>query len=116
MGITEANTYFAARINGDAWDSATDTNKNKALATAERQLDLHRDRVETTRFYYAIYEQALWLLSGDSRAALQQAGVQSMSLGKLSESYRLPAGRDPTIAPQAWTYLRGPALKGGGIR
>jgi hypothetical protein len=116
LGLTEANAYFASRINSDTWDAATDANKTKAMTTSERQLEPYRYRVDTTRFYYAIYEQALWLLTGDSRAVLQQAGVQSMSIGKLSETYKSTSGRDPAIAPQAWVFLRGPTLKAGGLR
>jgi hypothetical protein len=115
MGLEQASAYFAARINSDIWDAASEANKTKALATAEIQLELYRDRVDTTRFYYAIHEQAIWLLQGDARAGLQQAGVKSMSLSKMSEDYNLH-GRDPAIAPQAWAFLRGPTLKAGGLR
>ena len=111
----EADTYFSARLHAEAWDNASESDKTKALTQAERQLEPYKGRVDTTRFYYAVYEQALWLLQGDQRGELQQAGVQSMSISKLSESYSL-GGRDPAIAPQAWVYLRGPTLKGGGLR
>lgn len=113
--LAGANSYFQTRLNSQAWENASTTDREKALATAERQLESYKDRVDTARFYYAVYEQALWLLQGDQRGELQQAGVQSMSLGKLSETYKLN-GRDPAIAPQAWAYLRGPSLKVGGLR
>jgi len=114
VNLATADKYFQTRINSQAWDNASQSDKEKALTTSARMLESYRCKVDTTRFYYAIYEQAIWLLSGDSRAELQQAGVQSMGFGDLSESYQLQ-GRDPSIAPQAWTFLRGPSLKAGGL-
>lgn len=113
--IAEANSYFANRLNADAWHNASDPDKNSALTMAERQLEPYRGRVDGTRFAYAVFEQALWVLQGDQRAELQQAGVVSTSLGSMSENYRL-GYRDPTIAPQAWAYLRGPKVKAGALR
>lgn len=110
-----ADDYFSTRLHAEAWDSADEPTRAKALAQAERQLEPHRDRADTTRFSYAVYEQALFLLQGDERSELQQAGVVSMSVGKLSETYK-DTGRDPAIAPQAWAYLRGSSVKGGGLR
>ena len=115
MGLTRANAYFASRLNSETWDSATDANKVKALNTAELQMDFYKTRIDSTSFCYAVYEQAIWLLAGDSRAELQQAGVQSMSLGSLSETYR-ETNRDLSIAPKAWMFLRGPFVKTGGLR
>jgi elongation factor P hydroxylase len=106
--------YFATRLGSQAWDAASDTDKAKALVTAERQLQAYEDRTDRATFTNAVYEQALWLLSGDNRAELQQAGVVSATLGSLSETYQLR--RDPTVAPQAWAFLRGRSLKAGGLR
>lgn len=115
MDPMAADQYFQTRLNSQAWETASQGDREKALETAERTLNIYRDRVDSTRFSYAVYEQALWLLQGDQRGELQQAGVQSMSIGKLSEAYAL-GGRDPSIAPQAWSYLQGPARKAGGLR
>ncbi|WP_129588700.1 hypothetical protein [Moorella stamsii] len=61
-----------------------------------------------------MYEQAIWLLEGDERAKLQQAGVAHANIGSLTEIYK--PRHDPAIAPQAWYFLRGPSLKAGGLR
>lgn len=37
--IVEAQTYFDGRLGTDAWDSATDTEKTKALTMATRAID-----------------------------------------------------------------------------
>lgn len=113
--VTGANQYFAGRLNSSAWDSASQSDKEKAITTATRQLEAYRGRADSTQFSYAVFEQAIWLLTGDQRGDIQQAGVQSMSLGSMSESYDLQ-GRDPTVSPQAWVFLRGPKIKVGGLR
>lgn len=115
--LAGANTYFVQRLNTEAWDTANETTKTKALAQAERQLESYRARVSGSgsRFLYAVYEQALWLLRGDERADLQQAGVQGFSVGGVSEQFNTK-GRDPNIAPHAWAYLRGSGVKAGHLR
>lgn len=112
--VAGANTYFAGRLNTSAWDNASDIDRQKALSQAERQLEPYRGRTDGIRFSYAVYEQALWLLQNDQRAELQQAGVKGLSLGSMSEQFDT-AGRDPTIAPQAWAYLRGSRVKAGQV-
>ncbi|OPX89983.1 MAG: hypothetical protein A4E53_01198 [Pelotomaculum sp. PtaB.Bin104] len=114
MDIASANLYFTERLNTTAWDNASDANKLKALSQAERELEFYKDRVDMTRFYYAVYEQVLWLLTGDTRSELQQAGVTAVSIGSTSEQYN--PGHDVLIAPRAWFYLRGPFVKTGGLR
>lgn len=109
-----AEAYFVGRLRAEAWYSAGAGDKQAALTQARRQLEPYRDRVDGTRFSYAVYEQALWLLQNDQRAQLQQAGVKGFGLGSMSEQFDT-AGRDPTIAPQAWAYLRGPQVKAGQI-
>ena len=114
--IAQANEYFVRRLNTDAWDAADEATKTKALAQAERQLDPYRSRISSsTRFFYAVCEQALWLLQGDTRAELQQAGVHGFSVGNMSEQFNTK-GRPSSIAPQAWAYLRGSGVKAGQIK
>jgi hypothetical protein len=113
--VAQANAYFSERLNTEVWDAADDPTKTKALAQAERQLEPYRNRVDGTRFLYAVYEQALWFLQGDKRAELQQAGVQGFSIGSASEQFDTK-GRDPNIAPQAWVYLRDGGVKVGQLR
>lgn len=113
--VAQANTYFNQRLHTEVWDAADDSTKTKVLAQAERQLESYRARVDGTRFIYAVCEQALWLLQGDKRAELQQAGVQGFSVGSMSEQFDM-RGRPADIAPQAWAYLRGTGVKAGRLR
>ena len=115
MTVNDADQYFANRLNSSPWDNVSDPDKTKALNMAQNDLALYENQVDYTRYNNAICEQAIWLLQGDSRAELQQNGVKSMSLGKMSEQYQLN-GRDPMIAPKAWQYIKGPSIKAGGLR
>lgn len=113
--LTEANTYFAERLNTVAWDEANDATKTKAIAQAQKNIEPYQHRADSTRLFYAVCEQALWLLQGDKRADLQQAGVQGFTVNSMSEQFNTK-GRPPTIAPQAWHYLVGVGVKVGTIR
>ena len=113
--LQKAEEYFASRLEVDAWDSAGDSSKHKALAQAEKQLESYRSRVSNTQFFYAVCEQALWLLQGDKRTELQQAGVQGFSVGNMSEQFDTK-GRRLHIAPGAWIYLQGSGVKVGQIK
>ena len=113
--LQKAAEYFASRLEADMWDSAGDSSKSKALAQAERQLEPYRNRVGSTQFFYAVCEQALWMLRGDKRAELQQAGVQGFSIGSMSEQFDTK-GRRSHIAPGAWIYLQGSGVKAGQIK
>lgn len=113
--LQQANTYFNQRLNTEAWDAASDTDRTKALAQAERTLEPYHARANNTRFLYAVCEQALWLLQGDKRGELQQAGVQGFSVGSMSEQFDMK-GRPADIAPGAWAFLRGSGVKVGQVR
>jgi hypothetical protein len=45
LSLEDAETYFAARLRSDAWDSASDADKEKALLTACRRIEAHRLQV-----------------------------------------------------------------------
>jgi hypothetical protein len=113
--VQQASEYFNGCLHTESWDTADDSTKTKALAQAQRQLEPYRNQVNSTRLLYAVCEQALWLLLGDKRGELQQAGVQGFSVGNMSEQFNTK-GRDPAIAPQAWAYLRGSGVKVGQLR
>ncbi len=113
MDLVGANQYFATRLNSQAWETASDADKSKALATAERHLAPYVDRVDPTSYGYAVCEQAIWLLQGDQRAEMEQAGVKSVSIGGVTETYT--TGRDPAIAPKAWAFLRGARFRAGSL-
>lgn len=60
------------------------------------------------RVKYAVIEQALFILAGGGeRARLQAEGVESYSIGDLSEKFRAGAGAggDVAISPEAKGYL-----------
>lgn len=113
MDTQKADEYFAGRTG--AWADAGDTEKLQALIHADRQLTSYKSKIDRTTFFCAVCEQALWLLQDDKRGELQRAGVQSFSVGNMSEQFDTK-GRPSYIAPQAWAYLRGSGVKAGQIK
>jgi len=45
LSLADAQAYFAARLHSDAWDGASDADKEKALLTACRRIEAHRLQV-----------------------------------------------------------------------
>ena len=129
--IEYAEEYFSGKIYTEEWDEADATTKEKALKEATRQIDRQplrgrkSDREQTLAFprypdtelpeavKEACCEEALALLErGNSqRRKLQQEGVQSFSLGNMSESYAAGAGKG-LLSQEAKELLR-PWLLGG---
>lgn len=125
INLTEANEYFSSRLHADAWAEAADADKEKALAMATkaidrqplkgRKTDLAQEmafpRYPDTEIPAAVKEacceEALAILeSGNSqRRKLQQEGVQSFSLGNMSEAYAAGAGRG-LLSQEAKELLR----------
>lgn len=113
IDIEEANKYFAGRLHAERWGETSDADKEKALRQATRSIDrmplrgrktdLHQPlafpRYPDTEIPEAVKEAcceiALALLErGNSqRRKLQQEGVQSFSLGNMSETYAAGAGK-----------------------
>ena len=113
VSLTEANEYFSTRLHADAWAEASDADKEKALAMATKAIDRQplkgrkTDSAQPLAFprypdteipevvKEACCEEALAILErGNSqRRKLQQEGVQSFSLGNMSEAYAPGAGR-----------------------
>ena len=107
IDIDGANEYFAGRLHAESWGQADDSTKEKALKQATRAIDRQplrgrkSDREQTLAFprypdteipkevQEACCEEALALLErGNSqRRKLQQEGVQSFTLGNMSEYY-----------------------------
>lgn len=109
--LAEATAYLEARLYASAWDAAAPADQEKALVMAARAIDRQRlqgspvESAQALQFPRAIgrveqetvpdvvqhaqVEEALALLErGNSkRRKLQADGVNSFSLGKLSESY-----------------------------
>lgn len=123
--IEEANEYFAGRLHAESWGQADDSTKEKALRQATRTIDRQplrgrkSDREQTLAFprypdieipkevQEACCEEALALLErGNSqRRKLQQEGVQSFTLGNMSESYAAGAGKG-LLSQEAKELLR----------
>ena len=123
--IEYANEYFGRRLHAEIWFEADDSTKEKALWQATRSIDrmplrgrktdLHQPlafpRYPDTEIPEAVKEacceEALALLeSGNSqRRKLQQEGVQSFTLGNMSETYIAGAGKG-LLSQEAKELLR----------
>jgi hypothetical protein len=113
IDIDGADEYFAGRLHAESWGGANSETKEKALRQATREIDrqpLTGRKTETSQTLAfprypdteipeavkeACCEEALALLErGNSqRRKLQQEGVQSFTLGNMSESYAAGAGK-----------------------
>ena len=113
IDIEEANEYFAGRLHAESWGQADESTKEKALRQATKAIDRQPLRGRKTNpeqelafprypdtevpeaVKEACCEEALSLLErGNSqRRRLQQEGVQSFSLGNMSETYATGAGK-----------------------
>jgi hypothetical protein len=131
VNLTEANEYFSNRLHADAWAETSDADKDKALAVAAKAIDRQplkgrkTDKEQPFAFprfpdteiptvvKEACCEEALALLErGNSqRRKLQQEGVQSFSLGNMSETFATGAGKG-LLSHEAKELLR-PWLLGG---
>jgi hypothetical protein len=125
VNLTEANEYFSNRLHADAWAEASDADKDKALAMAAKAIDrmplIGRKAVSEQTLAFprhpeikipeavkeACCEEALALLErGNSqRRKLQQEGVQSFTLGSISETFAPVSGRG-LLSQEAKELLR----------
>jgi len=123
--IEYANEYFAGRLHAESWSGADSETKEKALRQATRSIDrmplrgrktdLHQPlafpRYPDTEIPEAVKEacceEALAILeSGNSqRRKLQREGVQSFTLGNMSETYIAGAGKG-LLSQEAKELLR----------
>jgi hypothetical protein len=130
VNLEDANEYFSSRLHADAWAEASDADKEKALAMATKAIDRQplsgRKTVSSQPLAFPRYpdtevpeavkeaccEIALALLErGNSeRRKLQQEGVQSFTLGNMSEAYAPGAGRG-LLSQEAKELLRPWLLK-----
>ena len=129
--IEYANEYFAGRLHAESWGETSDADKEKALRQATKEIDRqllrgrktnpeqelafprHPDTEIPAAVKEACCEEALAILErGNSqRRRLQQEGVQSFSLGNMSETYVVGAGKG-LLSQEAKELLR-PWLLGG---
>jgi len=125
VNLTEANEYFSDRLHADAWAEVADADKEKALAMAAKAIDRQplkgrkTDTAQTLAFprypdteipkevQEACCEEVLAILeSGNSqRRKLQKEGVQSFSLGNMSETFAAGAGKG-LLSQEAKELLR----------
>lgn len=131
IDIDGADEYFAGRLHAESWSGADSETKEKALKQATKEIDrqplggrkansgqaLAFPRYPDTEIpetvKEACCEEALALLErgNDQRRKLQQEGVQSFSLGNMSETYITGAGKG-LLSQEAKELLR-PWLLGG---
>ena len=122
INIWQANTYFDTRLHAEAWDSASNADKQKALTQAERDIATVQ-MVKTPPFAIrlaAVCEQALFLLSRTTadleRMRVQQTGVKFRWVGDAREDY---TGAYAHVCSEAMQFI-GPYIqtqrKFGGIR
>ena len=129
--IEYADEYFNNRLHAESWGQADDETKEKALRQATKEIDRQllkgRKATDTQELAFPRYpdeevpetvkeaccEIALALLErGNSqRRKLQQEGVQSFTLGNMSETYAAGAGKG-LLSQEAKELLR-PWLLGG---
>jgi hypothetical protein len=109
--VEEATTYFASRLHAEAWASAAETDKPKALTMATRAINRQPLRPIGDEVPQAVKdatcEEALALLErGNSqRRKLQAEGVVSMNIGGLGETYAVGSGKG-LLSQEAKELLR----------
>jgi hypothetical protein len=147
---TEADAYFATRLDSSQWDNASYSDRTKALQMASKAVDRlpfrgikkdpdqehafprcypptqlvagHRSALVGFEFAYgwycedaapqeildAVCEEAMAYLEGvqhSERKKLQDAGVQSISLGGLSETYKAAGTGRKLLSPDAQSLV-----------
>ena len=123
--IEYANEYFENRLHAESWGQADESTKEKALKQATRAIDRqlligrktnpeqelafprHPDTEIPAAVKEACCEEALALFErGNSqRRKLQQEGVQSFTLGNMSEAFSTGAGKG-LLSQEAEELLR----------
>ena len=123
--IEYADEYFAGRLHAESWGETGEADKEKALRQATKTIDrqpLRGRKAETGQALAfprypdtevpevvkeACCEEALAMLErGNSqRRKLQQEGVQSFSLGNMSETFAAGAGKG-LLSQEAKELLR----------
>ncbi len=125
IDIEGADEYFAGRLHAESWSGADSGTKEKALKQATKEIDRqllrgrktnpeqelafprHPDTEIPAAVKEACCEEALAILErGNSqRRKLQQEGVQSFTLGNMSETYTPGSGKG-LLSQEAKELLR----------
>lgn len=128
LTIAEAQVFYDEMLDTEAWDSASDTDKNKALKMATRSinsLNFIGDKTSTSQanafprddedtpddIYWACVEIALAFLDGvDTGEEIESLLVDRITLGNVSTSYnreRTPIWILAGIPnSKAWAHLK----------
>jgi hypothetical protein len=131
--IAEGDTYFSERLNADAWDDASDSDKTKGLAQATKiidQLNYRGEKASSTQdnqfprdddtavpqdIKDACCEIALALLDGvDPELEADNLRMTSQGYANVRSTYDVVAASEHLLAGvpsiTAWRYLK-PYLK-----
>jgi hypothetical protein len=129
LSVAAADQYFSERLHSEEWFSSADDQKAQALITATKQIDRlafrgakrlssqllsfprYPNNEAPQRVLDAVCEEALVIIKGISkRVELQDQGVQSFTIGNLTEVYK--PGKIKLLSREAKELLR-PFLIGG---
>lgn len=129
LTLQEAQEYYDGRLYTDAWDCATEINRNKALTMASRAIDrlnyhgIKADEAQTLQFprstdsvvpediKSASAEEALALLDGkDPELERESLSVVEQSFGGVKAKYDRASARPINIvhgimSATAWGYI-----------
>jgi len=93
--LAQANTYHEAHVSGATWASATDDQKNRAIAQATRELDAYLvwDGAATSLTQSLAWPR-LGLYDPDTGAAVDSATIPDRLVSATAEQARLLLGGD----------------------
>jgi hypothetical protein len=105
--LNGANDYHSIRLTADSWAALTPAKQLQALNSAKTLLSPWSDR---PKYPEAVYEQALWMTSEDSKNAISDYSSVSVGTGSVSVSYgrgeSSATGKPAWISPLAWALLQ----------
>lgn len=106
ISLSQANNYFQAHKLKDVWVNSPDDVKENILLLAENYLkttfNLREGAEESTSYEFAVYEQAIHLLSFDKeRLMLQSEGVMMYSFDGINTQMK-----QSFISPIAHMFLK----------
>jgi hypothetical protein len=133
--LAEAATYFTGHAHMEAWDDATDDERNRALVTAARLLDTHVEwagwpvtetqarawprsgllytsgyvvssAVIPTPLKYAQFELAQYLLTTDPSAASDTAGIKRVKAGAIEVEFDGSVTGFEAIPDHVWALIK----------
>lgn len=128
--VKEADDYFDARPDSDAWSELTSTQKEKALIYASSKINVMdfvgqkaepaqpmaypRDFEMTVplEIKYAVCEEALAQTEKSVHLKNRREGISSVTIGSASYSYFSDKSFDGLLSPEAFSLLSSRLQKG----